>query len=79
MYKALASKSGRQGTRAAEPYKNGRVSDQPPEERARTDPAIRAILIRFYASESDVYSRQILPYKDGPSAGRVNATVKDRV
>ena len=30
--------SGRQGTRATEPYRNSRLSDQPPEERARTDP-----------------------------------------
>ena len=30
-------KSGRQGTRAAESYGNSRLSDRPPEERARTD------------------------------------------
>ena len=31
-------KSGRQGIRAAKPYRNSRLSDQPPEEGARTDP-----------------------------------------
>ena len=30
---------------------------------------------RLYTSESDVYRRQILTYKDGPRAARVNKTV----
>ena len=31
---------------------------------------------RLYTSESDVCRRQILTYKDGPRAGRVNADKK---
>ena len=30
---------------------------------------------RLYTSESDVYRRQILKYKDGPSAKRVKASM----
>ena len=33
---------------------------------------------RLYTSESDVYRRQIMTYKDGPRAERVNPTAGER-
>ena len=34
---------------------------------------------RIYTSESDVYRRQILTYKDSPRAERVNTTIRREI
>ena len=34
---------------------------------------------RFYTSQSDVYRRQIVPYKDGPRAERVKLRLQHSI